>query len=131
LRGVAARHPGLKFVSVESGFGYWPYALDQMDWFWHSSGAAKEFPERDLPSEIWLRSFYCTFWYEKRSIPLLKDYADNVMFETDFPHESALAPGLGCSGTARETVRQNLAGVDSETLHKVLYANAAKLYGIG
>lgn len=130
LRGVCNRHPNLTFVSVESGFGYWPYALDQMDWFWHSSGAAKEFPKEPLPSEIWRRNFLCTFWYEKSSVALLPDFEDNVMFETDFPHESALAPGLGNSGTARETVQRNLSRLPAQTLEKILYSNAAKLYGI-
>lgn len=130
LRGVCKRHPNLTFVSVESGFGYWPYALDQMDWFWHSSGAAKEFKDDLLPSEYWRRNFLCTFWYERSSVALLPDFEDNVMFETDFPHESALAPGLGCATSARETVRQNLSELPVQTLEKVLYSNAARLYGI-
>ena len=34
----------LTFVSVESGFGWLPYFLDHLDWYWQSSGADLEFP---------------------------------------------------------------------------------------
>jgi predicted TIM-barrel fold metal-dependent hydrolase len=127
LRGVASRHPRLRFVSVESGFGYWPWVLEQMDWLWQSSGASKEFPDRDLPSEIWRHSFFATYWFEKGPLVQLDDYADNVMFESDFPHETSL-PALHV--TPREHAMEGItqAGVSESTARKVLFENAAKLY---
>jgi predicted TIM-barrel fold metal-dependent hydrolase len=127
LRGVASRHPDLRFVSVESGFGYWPWVLEQMDWLWQSSGAYKEFPDRDLPSEIWRQSFYATYWFEQGPLRQLEDFADNVMYETDFPHETSL-PALHVSPRAHAVAGLERAGVSMETARKVLYQNAAKLY---
>lgn len=127
LQGICERFPRLRFVSVESGFGYWPYVLEQMDWLWASSGTSKEYPDRMLPSEYWRRQFYVTFWHEHDTLTQLPNYADNVMFETDFPHETSLASqGFG----AREVARKNLQGLDDDVIEKVLYKTASKLYGL-
>lgn len=119
LRGVASRHPDLRFVSVESGFGYWPWVLEQMDWLWQSSGASREFPDRDLPSEIWRRSFFATYWFEQGPLVQLDDFTDNVMFETDFPHETSL-PALHVPPRERALEGLAAAGVSTATARKVL-----------
>jgi hypothetical protein len=36
------------------------------------------------------RQVYGTFWFEQDALELLPKYADNVMFETDFPHPTSL-----------------------------------------
>ncbi|WP_322778014.1 amidohydrolase family protein [Frankia sp. Cas4] len=131
MSGVCHRYPRLKFVSVESGFGYFPYLLENLDWLWLTSGAAAEYPERDRPSTYFHRQMYATFWHERSSVPLFEEFQDSLMFETDFPHETGLAPGPSSpASSARETVCQNLAGLSPEVLHKVVFANAASLYGL-
>jgi predicted TIM-barrel fold metal-dependent hydrolase len=131
LGGVCARHPSLKIVSVESGFGYWPYTLDNLDWHWHTSAAVDEFPDRLLPSEYWRQNFFATFWFERSTLPLLAAYQDNVMFETDFPHETGIFPGpWRHNRSAREAAETNLADVDPVVVRKALFDNAARLYGI-
>ncbi len=131
LKGTFERHPRLKVVSVESGWGYWPFVLDSMDWHWHTSAADWEFPSRQLPSEIWREHFYATFWFEWSSLPLLEGFQDNVMFETDYPHETGVYPGVWEHNiTARELVQRHMGAVPDEVARKVLSGNAAKLYGI-
>ena len=62
---------------------------------------------------------------------MFEEFQDNLMFETDFPHETGLAPGpTSPASSARETVRQNLAGLAPEVLRKVVFGNAAALYGL-
>ena len=132
LKGTFERHPALKVVSVESGFGYWPFALDSMDWHWQTSSALHEYPNRELPSVYWRRNFFATFWFEWSSLPLLDAFQDNVMFETDFPHETGVFPGVWPhNSTARETVKKNMDGVVPPAVaRKVLGENAARVYGI-
>jgi predicted TIM-barrel fold metal-dependent hydrolase len=125
FNGVTARYPTLKFVSVESGFGYWPYMLDHLDWYWMSSGAAEEFPDAELPSESWRRQFFATFWFERSSVPMLDAFQDNLMFETDFPHETSLPAANQNPG---EYAAATMQGVDPVVARKVLYENAARLY---
>jgi predicted TIM-barrel fold metal-dependent hydrolase len=49
---------------------------------------------------------------------------DNIMFETDFPHPTCLYPN------ALEHVATTLEGLDFGTKHKLLSANAARVYSI-
>ena len=63
--GVCHRFPDLKFVSVESGVGWIPFALEHLDWQWKNCGVPQEHPEYDLlPSEYFKRQIYGCFWFE-------------------------------------------------------------------
>ena len=129
ISGVCHKFPRLNFVTVESGFGYFPYLLEKLDWLWQTSGAAHEYPDREPPSFYFRRQIYATFWFEKYCVPLLEEFQDNVMFETDFPHETSLSPGPASPAvTARETVEQNLSSLKPEVLQKVVHDNAARVY---
>ena len=44
MSGLCKRYPGLKFVSVESGFGWVPAFVESMDWQWLNSGASQAYP---------------------------------------------------------------------------------------
>ena len=93
LSGVCHRYPELKFVSVENGAGWLPFLGEAMDWQWLNVGAHKEYPERLLPSEYLRRQIFGMYWFEKESLRSVIDLlADNLMFETDFPHATSLLP---------------------------------------
>ena len=132
VSGLLERFPTLNFVSVESGFGYVPYLLETMDWQWLNTGAARSYPDRMLPSEYFRRQVYATFWFEKHALrALVADLQDNVMFESDFPHPTCLAPGpASYTDSPRNVIEQNLADLPDGVLRKLLYENAARVYGI-
>ena len=125
------RYPRLKWVSVESGFGYIPFLLETLDWQWHNSGAASEQPGAPLPSERFREHMFGSFWFEKNSMSLLPEYADNIMFETDYPHPTCLCPGpASIADPARVMVKNSLSGTPDDVIRKVLWSNAATLYGV-
>jgi hypothetical protein len=94
MSGVCKRYPGLKFVSVESGFGWVPAFVESMDWQWLNSGASKAYPDYEMPSEYFRRQVFGMFWFEHDAVRRIMDlYPDNLMFETDFPHPTSLSPG--------------------------------------
>jgi predicted TIM-barrel fold metal-dependent hydrolase len=129
LGGVTHRFPRLQFVSVESGFGWVPFQLDAMDWMWLNVKGRERMPERDLPSEYFLRQFYATFWFETSSLPMLTLLQDNLMYETDFPHTASISPGpASVAPRPGDHIRQNLADVPADIVRKVLYDNAAQVY---
>ncbi len=130
MSGICERYPSVKFVSVESGFGWLPYFVETMDWQWKNSGAAKELPDRLLPSEYFERQIMGTFWFERLTVPRLIDlYPNNLMFETDYPHPTSLSPGPNStSENPKIMVAKALEGVPEEIQRKVLFENAAKLY---
>jgi predicted TIM-barrel fold metal-dependent hydrolase len=129
LGGLCQKFPNLKFVSVESGFGYWPYVCEISDWYWKTSGAWKEFPDRELPSVYYRRSFYSTILSEQNCAAMLEEWQDNVMFETDFPHGASAVPGTAAElPTPRDLMIATLSGQKPEVIEKILHGNAAKLY---
>ena len=94
--GVCHRFPGSKFVSVESGVGWIPFALEHLDWQWLNCGVPREHPEYDLlPSEYFQRQMYGCFWFERaRSGPRsIRSAPDRILYESDFPHPTSMAPG--------------------------------------
>jgi predicted TIM-barrel fold metal-dependent hydrolase len=129
--GLCDRFPRLDFVSVESGFGYLPFVIDALDWQWLNSGAGRMFPERLLPSEYFRRQVYGMFWFETAALPLLPGYADNIMFETDFPHPTCLHPGpASYADPPAKVIARATEIVGDEVMRKVLYENAARVYHI-
>jgi predicted TIM-barrel fold metal-dependent hydrolase len=129
MGGICERFPRLKFVSVESGFGYVPFLLEAMDWQYKNNRGSLARKGLPLPSEYFRRQVYATFWYEENVSRLLDLLPDNVMFESDYPHPTSLSPGPGSTAQdAKTTIAKNLAGVPDEIRRKVLHDNAARLY---
>jgi len=128
---LCARFPELRFVSVESGFGYVPYLLESLDWHWKNYGCVTQYPDALLPSEYFRRQVYGTFWFERETLPLLELYPDNFMFETDYPHPTSLSPGP-FSAAELPSIHADKAfqQITPETARKAFQDNAARLYGI-
>ena len=130
LSGVCHRYPDLKFVSVENGAGWLPFLGESMDWQWLNVGAHKDYPDRLLPSEYLYRQVYGMYWFERDSVRAVIDkLADNLMFETDFPHATSLSPGPASeSPSPRDVIERSLEGIPDEIVGKVLQRTATELY---
>jgi predicted TIM-barrel fold metal-dependent hydrolase len=130
--GVCHRYPDLNFVSVENGAGWLPFLGEAMDWQWLNVGAHKEYPERLLPSEYLRRQIYGMYWFEKKSVrAVIDELADNLMFETDFPHATSLSPGPASeSPSPRVVMEESLAGISEDIIAKVLQGTATRLYNL-
>jgi uncharacterized protein len=130
--GICHRFPNLNFVSVESGIGWIPFALDSLDWQWLNCGVPKEHPEYDLlPSEYFKRQIYGCFWFEHETalfaIERLGD--NNILYETDFPHPTSMSPGPASSAVAPpDYLNTTLNNLPDQTLHNILHNNAARIY---
>jgi predicted TIM-barrel fold metal-dependent hydrolase len=126
LSGILPRYPDLRVVSVESGIGWLPFALEAIDYQFVEGGGTRTRPEFDrLPSEYFAGQVSITFWFEKyavrelvgKSIP-----AESVMFETDFPHPTCLY------GNVHEHIEASMLGVPDEIRRMLLWDNAMSLY---
>jgi predicted TIM-barrel fold metal-dependent hydrolase len=127
LSGVLPRHPDTRFVSVESGIGWVPFVLESADYCFEYSDLARERPEYEMrPSDYFHRQvFACSFFEShapQRSLDVIG--VDNVLFETDYPHPVCLY------GNVRERIDEAFGGLDAATRCKVLWDNAASLYGV-
>jgi predicted TIM-barrel fold metal-dependent hydrolase len=85
-----------------------------------------------LPSEYFRRQIYGSFWFEEQGVPhAIACYPDNILYETDYPHPTCMAPGPASAGTHPGIYAEKaLAGVNKQDVAKVLHGNAAVLYGI-
>jgi predicted TIM-barrel fold metal-dependent hydrolase len=130
--GVCHRFPNLNFVSVESGAGWVPSALEAMDWQWRNGGIYGEHPEYDLlPSEYFKRQIYACFWFEEELDSVLAKYPDNIFYETDFPHPTSMSPGPQTPAERPRVYAERVLGhLPEPTLRKVLHESAARVYGL-
>jgi len=129
--GIVNKYPRLKWISIESGFGYIPFLLEALDWQWHNSGVARQHPDLALPSLAFRSNVFGSFWFERESMGLLESYAGNMLFETDYPHPTSLSPGpASTADPARVHVKRTLADVPDRAVQKVLFENAAALFKI-
>ena len=79
---------------------------------------------RMRPSEYWQRNCRATYQTDPVGIKNL-DYLgeDNVMWGSDFPHPDGVWPD------SKEFIARELGDVTDDVRHKIICANAAKLYG--
>jgi uncharacterized protein len=125
--GVLERYPTLQIVSVESGVGWFPFFMQALD---HQ---ASELPPGTMdylsmpPSGYFKRQIHACFWFERSGLAAAVEAlgAENIMFETDYPHPTCTYPnGL-------ELAAESLAGItDLQVRRNLMGDNAARLYHI-
>ena len=128
ISGVLARYPSIKFVSVESGIGWIPFALEALDYQFLGNRVPEERPDLDmLPSEYFARNIYACYWFEQIAPRRLIDKvgADRIMFETDFPHPTSLY-----GDEVHDRIKEGLEDCDEEVRRKILWDNGQKLYKV-
>jgi predicted TIM-barrel fold metal-dependent hydrolase len=130
--GVCHRFPTLNFVSVESGVGWLPYALDSLDWSWKNNGVIQEHPEYDLlPSEYFKRQMYGAFWFETDTVKSTLEALgpDNILYETDFPHPTSMSPGpASVAERPGSFIENHFSDLPSDVVQKIFHDNAARIY---
>jgi predicted TIM-barrel fold metal-dependent hydrolase len=128
LSGVPARFPAIKFVTVESGIGWIPFALEALDYMFLENKVREERPDLDmLPSQYFERNIYACYWFEQTAPRRLLDKlaVDKIMFETDFPHPTSLY-----AEEAHKRIRTGLADCDPAIRRMILWENAQRLYKV-
>ena len=127
MSGILPRHPNLRIVSVESGIGWIPFVYEALDHGFEYANVRAEKPEFTKKPSEYLRQqvWACTFFEEFGPQQLANVIgADRIMFETDYPHPICLY------GNVREKIDAAVAGHAAEIRRKILFGNAAELYGV-
>jgi hypothetical protein len=109
------------------------FALEAFDWQWRNSGVTLEHPEYDLlPSEYFARQIHACFWFEEEGArKAIELHADNILWETDFPHPTSMSPGpRSTADHPRDYAERVLAGLPEDAVGKVVQHNAARLYAL-
>lgn len=124
VSGLLDKYPKMKMVSVESGIGWIPFLLEALEYQLDEMMPTEKLQRR--PTEYFRDQMFASFWFEKIGPSKMLDIIgpDNVMFETDFPHPTALYPD------PQSHITEVLGDVDPATVRKVLQDNAARCYNI-
>ena len=122
--GVPMRHPALKFVVVECGAGWVAWLLYVLD----EQNDKKHMwirPRLDLkPSEYFARQGYVTFSDDPIALNNLRFTGANcLLWGSDYPHDEGTFPH------SQEVIERTFAGVSDADRQKIVYTNAAELYG--
>lgn len=130
--GILERHPGLKIVIAESGIGWVPWVVEELDYrhwrlweaeeFWAARGGI---PHKLKPSELFKRQVYGTFQQSPTAVALKDFYGeDKLLWATDYPHPDSIWPN------SRKILAEFTQGADPAFVRKIAFENAARLYGL-
>jgi predicted TIM-barrel fold metal-dependent hydrolase len=123
--GVLERFPKLIIVSAENDVGWVPHYMYRLDHAWEKFNAIMPNPLPMKPSEYIRRQMFATFQDDPVGPAAYKLFgAANYMWASDFPHTDSTWP------ESHKVVERDFAGVPEEIRRKIVYDNAATLYGI-
>lgn len=130
--GILERHPKLRVVMAESGLGWLPWVVQELDYRHWRLWEAREFWEQrgsiDLhskPSDLFKRQVYVTFQEDYVAMKLLDFYGQgHVLWASDYPHPDSTWPN------SQRVVDQQMAELAPAVRQSLTYDNAAALYGL-
>jgi predicted TIM-barrel fold metal-dependent hydrolase len=130
--GVLERHPKVKLVLAESGLGWLPWVVQEMDRRYAALQEKKAFwDERGgiglsmKPSEVFKRQVYVTFQDDKVGLDLLDHFGPNhVLWASDYPHPDSTWP------FSREAIERQMGDLPEDVRRQILRGNAQTLYGL-
>jgi len=125
--GVLHRFPRLKLLYAEAQIGWIPYLLERIDDVWDThrgwSHGQDNCPEP--PSTYYYRQITSCFFKDAVGVELLaKVGADNVTFETDYPHQDGTWP------RSREEAALQFGYLEQDLINKIARGNAIRLLGL-
>ena len=124
--GKFEQFPNLKLLYAESQIGWIPYFIERADDTWRTHQWAqgeKRIPKP--PSHYYKKHVYSCLFKDTVGIDLLDRIGeDNVLFETDYPHQDGTFPNT-------LAIAEELFGhLEQETIDKIARNNAIKLFGL-
>ena len=123
--GVFDRHPDLKFVTVESGVGWFAFVAQFMDRIYEKHQHWTHTSLKKMPSEYMDTNVYGTFMEERAGLLLRNEPGcKNIMWSSDYPHSETTFPH------SRQAIDRMFEGIPEADKRAIVCDNALKLYGI-
>jgi predicted TIM-barrel fold metal-dependent hydrolase len=123
---VFQRFPKLRFVTAESGVGWFSWAAEYMDRTWQRQRFWTESKLKETPSFYWDQNVYGSFIQDRAGI-LMRDRpgGHNIMWSSDYPHSETTFP------SSHEIIARDFDGVPEVDLRQIVCERAAKVYQVG
>jgi predicted TIM-barrel fold metal-dependent hydrolase len=130
--GILERHPKLRLMMAESGLGWLPWVVQELDYRHWRLWEAKEYWQPrggiDLmmkPSELFKRQVWVSFQEDYVAMSLLKFYGEgHVLWASDYPHPDSTWPN------SRTVIERQMADLSPDVRRQLTRENAAALYGL-
>jgi predicted TIM-barrel fold metal-dependent hydrolase len=121
--GILERHPRLRVAFSEGGAGWVPYVLERADQVF--AEFVEVLPATRPPRELFAEHMYVCMLEDTTALAALDVIpVDNIMWESDYPHESGTFPN------SRARLETSLAGVPGDIAVKIAAGNARRLFGL-
>jgi predicted TIM-barrel fold metal-dependent hydrolase len=125
VSGLFDRFPKLNLVGVETGVGWVPTMLEQLDDFYWRNRTHTGVKMKHLPSEYFHRNFVCTFIQDRVGVKNRYEIGvRNMSWSTDYPHH-------GCDWPySRKVLGEMLDGIPAEERHLICAGNMVRIYNL-
>jgi predicted TIM-barrel fold metal-dependent hydrolase len=121
--GILERHPSIRVAFSEGGAGWVPYLLEQAEHVFESYRV--QIPARCPPREVFAAHMHVCILEDEAALRAIGTIPeDNIMWESDYPHDSTLYPG------SRAKLEASLHGVPDHVARKVAETNARRVFRI-
>ena len=125
--GVLVHFDRLKLMYAEAQIGWIPYVLERADDVWetHRGWSNSQLHCPEPPSTYYRRQVTSCFFKDAVGVALLDQVGvDNVVFETDYPHQDSTWPH------SREAAAEQFGHLDQAVIDKIARGNAIALLGL-
>ena len=124
--GKLEQFPELKLLYAECQIGWIPYFVERADDTWETHQWAQgETRIPHPPSYYYRRNVFGCFFKDTVGIEMIDRIGvDNIMFETDYPHQDGTFP------RSREVAIELFGHLDQESVTKIARGNAIRLLGL-
>jgi len=123
--GVPERHPGLHIAMIETGVGWIPHFLEQIDDRYWRNRSWGNIPITAPPSFYWFRNFSATFITDRNGIANRHGVGvANMMWSTDYPHHGNDWP------YSRKVINETMGDLPADERAKIVAGNAVRIFGL-
>lgn len=130
--GILERHPKLRLVMAESGVGWLPWIVQELDYrFWRLWEAKEYWDQRGgiahtlKPSDLFRRQVWVSFQDDCVAMSLLKFYGEgHLLWASDYPHPDSTWPN------SRRVIEKQMADLSPDVRRQLTRENAAALYSL-
>jgi predicted TIM-barrel fold metal-dependent hydrolase len=123
--GVFDRFPELHVSMIETGVGWIPHFLEQIDDRYWRNRSWGNIPIREAPSYYWFRNMSATFISDFNGIENRHGVGvDNIMWSTDYPHHGNDWP------YSRKTISDMMGHIPRGERQKIVADNAVRIFGL-
>ena len=126
--GILERHPNLRIVLAESGTGWIPFQVQEMDYRFNrvlEVKVPKHFSLKKLPSEVFKKQVWATYQQDFVGLNLIPFFGDGyMMWASDYPHPDSTWPD------SEAILDKEMATLDPAMRQKITHDNAKDFYNL-